>query len=464
MNGRTIAAISTPRGTGGIAVIRISGDDALSILNRCFSLPNGKPCSELPHRYAAYGNIIGFGGDIIDTGVATVFRAPASFTGEDVAEISCHGGIAVTQAVLDAVLAAGAEMADAGEFTRRAFVNGKLTLSEAEAVGNLIEADTDSKMRLASAASRGVLSRKIDELYRELCDVMTALYAAIDYPEEDVGTEGEDNIRGVIDSVSAGVKKLLDTYKSGRAVAHGISTVICGKPNSGKSSIYNALAGEDRAIVTGIAGTTRDVLEDTVSCGGATLRLADTAGLRDDSSDEVENIGIGRAWKKIADAELILAVYDGHEPLTDEDMHFAKKLKEAAPDALIIGVINKNDLGIALSDTELDQLKATHDRLVMTSALSGDISELAEAIGDMYGTGKLTPSETPVIWEARHKAALMRALELLCAADSAFEDGAPIDAACTLCESALTELAALDGRGVSDDIIAGIFSKFCVGK
>ncbi len=461
MLNRTIAAVSTPRGTGGIAVIRLSGDDTEKIIARCFAPASGK--APTPRR-ATYGTVTASDGTPVDTGILTLYKSPASYTGEDSAEIACHGGIAVTRAVLDCVLAAGAEPAEAGEFTRRAFINGKLTLSEAEAVGNLIEADTDAKMRLASAGARGVLSRRIGELYDELLTVMTALYAAIDYPEEDVGTEGEDNIGRVVASVRGGIGALLDTYKSGRAIAHGIPTVICGKPNSGKSSIYNALAGEDRAIVTDIAGTTRDVLEDTVSCGGATLRIADTAGLRENSTDVVENIGIDRAWQKIREAELILAVYDGHEPFGDEERTFIGELKNAAPSAISVGIINKNDLGIALSDTELGELRGCHDRVVFTVAAAGEIGELTASVGELYGTGALSPSDAPVIWEARHKAALARADELLAMAEEAFGGGAPIDAACTLLESALAELAALDGRGVTEDIIDGIFTKFCVGK
>lgn len=458
----TIAAVSTPHGTGGIAVIRISGDAALDVGAKMFTPAKGS-FAEIKPRYAAYGTVHDMAGSMIDTAVATVFRAPASFTGEDTVEISCHGGIAVTNAVLTAAFAAGAEPAEPGEFTKRAFLNGKLTLSEAESVGALISADTDNKMQLASAGTRGVLSRAIRAMYDRLTDVMTALYAAIDYPEEDVGDEGERNILSVVRSVAADNARLLSTYESGRAIAHGISAVICGKPNAGKSSIYNALAGEDRAIVTSVAGTTRDVIEDTVVCGGATLRLADTAGLRA-SSDEVEAIGIDRAKAKIASAELVIAVYDGSVGLTDEERAFARDLRFLAPGAQLIAVINKTDLPAGMSGGDASLLGETHDAVAKTSAKGGDVAELQAAVGKLYGTGELQPSETAVIWEARHKAVLLRFGELLSMAAESLSSGAPIDASCTLVESALVELAALDGRSVTDDIIDGIFSKFCVGK
>ena len=459
----TIAAVSTAHGTGGIAVIRVSGDDAVGISAKCF-FPAKGTLPEKPSRQAVYGFIKDAAGEIIDTGVATVFRAPASFTGEDTVEISCHGGIAVTNAVLSAVFAAGAEPAEAGEFTKRAFLNGKITLSEAESVGALISADTDNKMRLASAGARGVLSDRIKGMYDRLSDVMIALYAAIDYPDEDVGDEGERSILSVIGDVKDDALRLLSTYESGRAVAHGISAVICGKPNSGKSSVYNALSGDDRAIVTSVAGTTRDIIEDTVVLGGATLRLADTAGLRDDAADEVESIGIDRAMAKIAQAELIIAVYDSSSPLSPKEREFAASLRSLAPNSKTVAVLNKTDLDENLSSDDISLLSSSHDRIVRTSAKNRDVAELEAAVGDMYGTGNLVPSETAVIWEARHKAALSRVTELLSAAEESLSSGAPIDACCTLAESALTEIAALDGRSVTDDIIDGIFSKFCVGK
>ena len=263
----TVAAVSTPRGKGGIAVIRISGADTAKILEKCF-VPRGRPMSERPYRTAVYGDVVSDGG-IIDTGVCVLYEEGRSFTGESMAELSCHGGIYVTNEVLETVFAAGAEPAGPGEFTKRAFINGKLSLSEAEAVGQLIDADTKSRAAMASGAARGNLTGAIKDIDRGMVDVMTALYAAIDYPDEDVGTEGEDRIYRVVSDSLLKVEALRKTYKTGRAVAEGIKTVICGRPNVGKSSLYNMLLGEDRAIVTDVPGTTRDTLEDTVDVGGA---------------------------------------------------------------------------------------------------------------------------------------------------------------------------------------------------
>jgi len=257
----TVAAVSTPRGKGGIAVIRISGADTVCILEKCF-VPKGAPLKERPYRTAVYGDILS-GGEIIDSGICTLYEEGRSFTGESMAEISCHGGIWVTRAVLEAVLSAGAEAAGPGEFTRRAFINGKLTLSEAEAVGTLIDADTRSRAAMAAGAVRGNVTAAIKEIDELLLDNLTALYAAIDYPDEDVGTRGEDWILWCVVQCLEKLDRLRRSYKTGRAVADGIKTVICGRPNVGKSSLYNLLLGEERAIVTDVAGTTRDTLEDS---------------------------------------------------------------------------------------------------------------------------------------------------------------------------------------------------------
>lgn len=460
----TIAAVSTARGTGGIAVIRISGDDALKLTSLRFSPANKTDFNNVEPRKAIFGYIYNSNKEILDSGIATFFKGPNSFTGEDIVEISCHGGIAVTQAVLEAFLEAGCKMAEPGEFTKRAFINGKLTLSEAEAVGNLISADTYSKMALASSASRGILSNKIDELYNKLLNVMTALYAAIDYPEEDVGDEGEKQILSTVTSVASEVSSLIETYKSGHAISYGIKTVICGSPNSGKSSLYNAMLGEDKAIVTNYAGTTRDILEDSVSCGGATLLLTDTAGLRTSTNDEIEKIGIKKALDKIEEAELIIAVYDGGRELNEEEIEFISTLKQKHPSTITIAVINKNDETIRLSVQNLEYIKANHDHIVKLSAKQKNIKELSDLIGNLYGTGVINLNTAPIIWERRHKIALTKALELLNLAKDALITEAPLDAACTLCESALSEIAMLDGREVSDSIINGIFEKFCVGK
>ena len=454
MFGETIAAVSTPRGKGGVALIRISGDGALECLEKIFvPFYNGG----FPERKAVYGKIV-MRNETVDTGLATFFAEGHSYTGEPTAEITCHGGIAVTAAVLEAALHAGARLAEAGEFTRRAFVNGRLTLTEAEAVGRLIDADTESRRRLAASAAGGSLARKTGEIRDSLTGVLAALYAAIDYPDEDIGDEGETTLLPTIENGAAEVKKLLSTYKTGHAVADGVKTVICGAPNSGKSSLYNRLCGAEKAIVTSIAGTTRDTLEETVDAGGITLRLADTAGLRE-AGDEVEKVGIDRARGKMAEAELIIFVCDGSRALTDEELDLVSEIKEL--DCAKIAVINKKDLGLAVAPIEAN----VFDKIVHMSEMTGEGEEaLTDAIAELWGSERISLSNDAVIWNARQKASLETALDLLEAAADALHLGAPADAACTMVESALSSMGELDGRGVCEDIVSQVFARFCVGK
>ena len=454
MFGETIAAVSTPRGKGGVALIRISGDGALQCLEKIF-VPFYS--GGFPERKAVYGKIV-MRGETVDTGLATFFGEGHSYTGEPTAEITCHGGIAVTAAVLEAALWAGARLAEAGEFTRRAFVNGRLTLTEAEAVGRLIDADTESRRRLAATAASGALAKKTEEIREPLVNVLAALYAAIDYPDEDIGNEGEENLLPVVSAAADSIKKLLETYKTGHAVAEGVKTVICGAPNSGKSSLYNRLCGAERAIVTDIAGTTRDTLEETVDAGGITLRLADTAGLRE-SEDIVEKVGIDRARGKMAEAELIIFVCDGSRELSAEEKELIDDI--SSYDCAKIAVINKLDLSREAVSIE----NGIFDATVRMSAMTGEgHEELLDAIGHLWGSEKISLSNDAVIWNARQKASLETVHDLLSAAADALSLGCAADAPCTMVESALSAWGELDGRGVCEDIVGQVFARFCVGK
>lgn len=457
---RTIAAISTPPGKGGIAVIRVSGDDALAVTGRVFSCASGKAVAALPARFAAFGTIHTPAGDVLDTGVCTVFHGPASFTGEDVCEISCHGGTFVTASVLSAVLAAGADMAEAGEFTKRSFLAGKLSLTEAEAVGRLIDADTEERMKLSSGGVRGLVSGKIAAIREPLFDVMTALYAAIDYPEEDVGDEGEEQIFSVVTLALAQVRELLATYKTGRAVADGVKTVICGRPNAGKSSLFNRLTGEESAIVTKIAGTTRDILRQTVSFGGVTLRLADTAGLRE-TADVVEQMGVERAEQEIRDADLVFAVFDPETGIGEEE----RDMMRAYPDCPRIAVLNKADTGAVFAEEDLAEIAGCHDAVVPVSCRTGEGMEaLAAQVASLWGSDRLEVGRDAVIWDVRQHAALSRAEMYLSDAAEALAVGDAIDAVCTVVESALAALDETDGREINAGIVDAIFARFCVGK
>jgi len=465
MNNRTIAAISTPHGKGGIAVIRISGDDTADIIKKTF-VPKGTTTPAEAPRTAVFGQIIAADGTVIDTGVCVFYRSPASFTGENTAEISCHGGILVTRRVLEAVFTAGAAPAETGEFTRRAFLNGKMTLTEAEAVGLLLDADTDSRMKLASSGTRGILSGKLSAIGDRVSAVLSNLFALIDYPEEDLDEIGADRLSEELLGAATDAEALSATFRTGRAVAEGIPTLICGRPNAGKSSLYNALAGEDRAIVTAIPGTTRDILEDTVDCGGVTLRLWDTAGIRQ-SGDEVEMIGIERALARMDTAELIMAVYDGSTSLDPEDIDLMDEItaRTAGRDACTVAVINKSDSGIALSPEETELISSKHRVVVTLSAATGEgIDDLRKVIAELYGLGEINVGEDAIVWDSSRKAELDLAAMLLRDAASELAAGEPEDVICSTAELALAALRRTDGRGVSEEIVNGIFARFCVGK
>ena len=456
----TIAAVSTPRGKGGIAVIRVSGDGAAEIAAGVFSAD----LTAKPPRTAVYGNIYAplpdGGREVVDDGVAVLWRGPNSYTGEDVLEISCHGGVLVTQAVLEAVLTAGARMAEAGEFTRRAFLNGRLGLGQAEAVGALLEAKTRGQLALSRGGMGGRLGARCAELGEMLRTAAVSCMAAIDFPEEDLREMSREEMVEAVSEAARGLRTLAATWRTGRAVAEGIPTVLCGRANVGKSTLYNRLVGRDAAIVTAIAGTTRDVLTETVEFGGVTLRLTDTAGLRD-TEDPVEAIGVGRARAALAEAELVLAVFDGASPLEEDDRAMLAELSSLESEVLILA--NQSDRGL-VPETET-ALRATGKPVFCISAETGmGMDALAEAVGACFLDGGLNLREDAIVTGARQYAALMRAAEAAEAAESALRDGLPEDLCCVDLELALGALDEVDGRSVSEDIVGEIFSRFCVGK
>jgi len=457
----TIAAISTPHGKGGIAVIRISGEDALEIADKIFKTKSGKSLCSLEGGRAVYGEIYEIGSSVsVDEGIATVFKAPRSFTGEDTVEISCHGGVLVTGRVLSAVLSAGARAAEAGEFTRRAFVSGKMNLSQAEALGNLLEAESESQLLLARNGMRGILDGKTAELYERLRSVLSAVYAAIDFPDEDLADMSREEIYESLALTLGDLSRLADTYRTARAVKDGIPTVICGKTNAGKSSLYNLILGYDAAIVTDIEGTTRDILRDTALVGKATLRLSDTAGIRE-TEDRVESIGIDRALREIDEAELVLAVFDASEPLCDEDLSLISRLK--ALEKTVIAVINKSDMGLDLSAKSA--IEAAFEHSVALSARSGEgLDTLSRLIEELFVDGTLDLSNDAVVMGARQFSALSRAKVLLADTLCALDEGAPLDACCVSVEEAMSAIGEIDGRLIGEEIVSEIFSKFCVGK
>lgn len=461
---KTVCAVSTPRGKGGIAVVRVSGDDAfrvaLSVFKPKFASISPDDIDKKYFRRALFGQIFSSDDEPVDEGILVLYKGPASFTGEDMAEISCHGGTAVTEEVLLSCVSHGASLAGPGEFTKRSFLAGKLSLTEAEAVGQLIDADTGDKVRLAAGAMSGSVSRELCAIYDSLTDVMTALYAAIDYPEEDVGDEGERNIARVISSALDRVSALISTYKTGRAISEGVKTCICGKPNVGKSSLFNAIVGGESAIVTSIPGTTRDILRENVSFGGITLRLSDTAGMHE-SDDTVERFGIERAEREISSAELVLAVFDTSAPLTEEDERIIEAAKSSG--AAVIAVLNKAD---AEENADVaGRIRAEFGKAVRISAKCGDgMDALAEEVGDLYGRGKIDLRRDAVIWDARQREILLHCRDSLSRAKTAVEFGDPLDCVCTLVEESMAYLSETDGRSVGEEIVNEVFKRFCVGK
>lgn len=454
----TVAAVSTPYGRGGIAVIRISGPDAIGIAEKLFVPGGGVTLSALEANRMIWGHIY-YKEEAIDDGMAVVFRAPHSYTGEDTVEISCHGGIYLTQKVLESVFLCGAVPAGPGEFTKRAFLNGKLGLSQAEAIIDLIDAQSMEGVRLAGAGARGMLKRAADEIYVLLRDAVSSTYAFIDFPDEDLTDLSPDELLERIGLAKEKLSALARSYSVGRAVNEGIRCAIVGKPNTGKSSLLNCLMGEDRAIVTEIAGTTRDVLEETVSIGRILLRLADTAGIHG-TDDVVERLGVERSLRALADAELVLAVFDGAGALGEEDFALAEHLRGVG--CPIVAIVNKSDAGCVADVTALDVPFA---KTVVVSAAKGDgMDELRAVIEGLFLDGQIDYSTEAIVSNARQYAAVCTAQEHVERAEDALKNGFTQDIAGLDLELALSALAEVDGRAVTGDVVDTIFHNFCVGK
>ena len=451
----TIAAISTAQGEGGIGVIRISGESAIEIADKIFKNINNKKLTDMKGYTAAFGKII-FGGEEIDEAVALVFRAPHSYTGENVVELSCHGGVYVTARVLRAALDSGARPAEPGEFTKRAFLNGKMDLTEAEAVADIISARSKSAARAALCVKDGALRAKLDDIKNDLLNLASHLSAWADYPEEDIAEVTDDMIFNACDKAISSLSHLLDTYDSGQAVKKGIDTVIAGRPNVGKSTLMNLLSGSERSIVTDIPGTTRDVVEDTVLVGDVILRLSDTAGLRS-TNDEVEKIGVEKARKRLEQCGLLLAVLDNSRELNDEDFSLLKEAKNVPT----IVIINKTDL---VGKLDTDKIADYCDNIIKVSAASGEgKEEIISAVRKIAGTDKLNPSEG-ILSNERQRTAVVNALRSVTEAKESLKNGMTYDAVTVSLEEAISAVLELTGERVSEEIVDRVFHNFCVGK
>ncbi len=451
----TIAAISTAQGEGGIGVIRISGESAIKIADKIFKNINNKKLTDMKGYTAAFGKVT-FGGEEIDEAVALVFRAPHSYTGENVVELSCHGGVYVTARVLRAALDSGARPAEPGEFTKRAFLNGKMDLTEAEAVADIISARSKSAARAALCVKDGALRAKLDDIKNDLLNLASHLSAWADYPEEDIAEVTDDMIFDACDKAISSLSHLLNTYDSGQAVKEGIDTVIAGRPNVGKSTLMNLLSGSERSIVTNIPGTTRDVVEDTVLVGDVILRLSDTAGLRS-TNDEVEKIGVEKARKRLEQCGLLLAVLDNSRELNDEDFSLLKEAKNVPT----IVIINKTDL---VGKLDTDKIADYCDNIIKVSAASGEgKEEIISAVRKIAGTDKLNPSEG-ILSNERQRTAVVNALRSVTEAKESLKNGMTYDAVTVSLEEAISAVLELTGERVSEEIVDRVFHNFCVGK
>ena len=451
----TITAIATPHAVGGISVIRISGENSIEIANKIFKASSGKSVTEMLGYTCSYGKVVDDETEL-DDAVLTVFRAPKSYTGEDVVEISCHGGIFITNKILRTVISAGAIPAEAGEFTKRAFLNGKLTLTQAEAVMDLISSQGEQSHKCAVSIHEGALFKRIKSISDKLVTLLGELGAWVDYPEEDIPAVEENNLLVTLSSVLSALKATAATYDSGKIIRNGIDTVIVGRPNVGKSTLMNLLTGYERSIVTEVAGTTRDLIEESVRLGDVVLKLCDTAGIRQ-TDDLVEGAGVKLAYKKLENADLILAIFDNSLELKHEDFQLIEKLIGKKT----IAIINKSDKESLI---DKDFISENFNSIVEISAKSGDgIEKLKDKLEEIFYTNDIDVSAGVIVNE-RQKRCLDMAITSIKEAISALEIGETLDAVTVLIDETANFLLELTGEKTTEAVVDEVFSHFCVGK
>ena len=454
----TIASISTAPGIGGIGIIRMSGEKTFEILEKIFKPKTEQKIEDIKGYTIKYGHIIE-NKEIIDEVLVSYFKAPRSYTTENMCEINSHGGNIIVKKILEMCLKNGAELAEPGEFTKRAFLNGRIDLAQAESVIDVINAKSDKEAKSGIKQLEGYLSSEIKGIKQEILDVLVNIEVTIDYPEYDTPEVQEQEIMQMLESVGNKLEKLEKSFDNGKIIKDGIKTAIIGKPNAGKSSLLNAILKEERAIVTDIAGTTRDTIEEFVTINGIPLNLIDTAGIRE-ASDEVEKIGVEKSIKQAKDADLIIAIFDSSKDLTDEDLEILELIKNKKS----IILLNKSDLNAKINENDSRFTKIT-DNIIKISALNKTgIDLLYEKISNMFNLNEINLDNDILITNIRHKNIISKSLENVKKSKDALEMNLPIDIITIYIKNVLEDLGEITGEVVTEDIINEIFSKFCLGK